>query len=603
MRINKLFLPKIYCFFCCVLSLTFTQSYCQTIDLNKQVGTTAGRAGTTATGGASYTIPIDILKGSNGMEPKISLTYNSQATEGIAGFGWNLSAYSLISRKGKSQYYDGINTPISYTNSNDAFLLDGQHLFPVTGNNGDNNTVYGTENEAFSKIVSVGGTASSGPDRFEVTTRDGMILEYGSTTDSKFLTDNGQSVMFWLLKSVTDKSGNYQEYKYFINQTDRNFALTEIDYTGNSNTGMLPYNKIEFTYITLSNWQNRKVFEGGALVTSPFLLDKINIKNSDGVIVKNYECSYTSIKNQSFLASFTETGSDGTVLNPLTFQYGSNTNAPDVSVSLSYPGFNGNNTFTGELTGDGKEDVIAARYYYDNNNIPHYTAYDVIDDFTSYAGQPGLGLAYTYNISQSGPATEVQQTFGDYKNFSTSDYDQDGKADVLMVSNNVSATTRSFYGININYSRNYNGYSSTYQTVNYPQIPHVTSYINDFQYIYNQGSYFISGDFDGDGAQDYILILGVNSTNSFKAFFSSPAKNIINQEIASFGVGGNPSDPFYATTVATAPEIIPVDFDGDGKQEILVEKAGASYILSVFPVSASTGYNYAASVLYTFNNV
>ena len=43
-------------------------------------------------GGVSYTIPIDILKGTNGMEPKITLSYNSQGAEGIAGFGWNLSA-------------------------------------------------------------------------------------------------------------------------------------------------------------------------------------------------------------------------------------------------------------------------------------------------------------------------------------------------------------------------------------------------------------------------------------------------------------------------------------------------------------------------------
>ena len=603
MRINSLFLPKIYCFFCLIFSLSFSDTFCQTIDLNKPVGTTVGHASGTGTGGVSYTIPIDILKGTNGMEPKITLAYNSQGGEGIAGFGWNLSAYSMISRKGKRQYYDGTSSSVTYTNSNDAFLLDGQHLFPVTGNNGDNGTVYGTENENFSKIESVGGSAIYGPDWFKVTTREGMILEYGSDAQSKLLTDNGQSAMYWLLKRVTDKSGNYQDYKYSISQTDRDFALTEIDYTGNSNTGMLPYNKIEFQYTVIPNWQNRKVFEGGASITSPFLLDKINIKNADNVIVKNYQCTYSTIKNESFLSSFTETGSDGTILNPLTFQYGANTSAPDVSVSLAYPGFNGNNTFTGELTGDGKEDVIAARYYYDNNNIPHYTAYDVIDDFTSYAGQPGLGLAYTYNISQTGSATEVQGSSSGYKSFSTNDYDGDGKADVLMVSNNVSGTTRSFFGININYSRNYNGYSSTYQTVSYPQIPHVTSYINDFQYIYNQGSYFISGDFDGDGAQDYILILGVNSTNSFKAFFSSPAKNIINQEIASFGVGGNPLDPFYATTVATAPAIVPVDFDGDGKQEILVEKAGASYILSVFPVSASTGYNYAASVLYTFNNI
>lgn len=44
--------------------------------------------------------------------------------------------------------------------------------------------------------------------------KEGTVLEYGKDINSKLLTDNGQFVMLWLLKSVTDKSGNYLEYKY-----------------------------------------------------------------------------------------------------------------------------------------------------------------------------------------------------------------------------------------------------------------------------------------------------------------------------------------------------------------------------------------------------
>lgn len=159
MRITLLPIQKRYSLLFLLFSLTFSDSFSQTIDLNKPVGTTAGQAGGTATGGVSYSIPIEVLKGTNGMEPKINLSYNSQSGEGIAGFGWNLSAYSIISRQGNRQYYNGKNTAVSYTNSNDAFLLDGQRLFPVTGDNGSNATVYGTENENFSKIESFGGSA------------------------------------------------------------------------------------------------------------------------------------------------------------------------------------------------------------------------------------------------------------------------------------------------------------------------------------------------------------------------------------------------------------------------------------------------------------
>jgi len=618
MRPLKYFNPLVNSILCVIFILFFSfKSFSQTIDLTKPVGTTAGQSNATATGGVSYTIPIEVLKGTNGMQPTINLNYNSQSGEGIAGFGWSLSAYSSISRSGNRFYYDGKNTAVNYTNDNDAFLLDGQHLFPISGVNGADQTVYGTENETFAKIQSFGGTTSSGPDRFKVTTRDGMILDYGLDAGSKVLTDNGQSVMFWLLKRITDKNGNYKEYKYNINQTDRDFALTEIDYTGNSNTGMLPYNKIKFTYSVLSNWQNRKIFEGGSSVTFPFLLDKISIVNANDVTVKSYQCAYTVIKDQSFLASFNEAGSDGTQLNSLTFQYGSNSSASDVSVSLQYPGFNGNNTFTGELTGDGKDDVIAARYFYDNNNIPHYTAYDVIDEFTSSSLGPGLSIAYTYPVPQSsGISIDIQgmsnidinniQVYQPYqanskgyKNFVTDDYDGDAKADILMVSSSISASTRIFNGITLNYSRNYNGYSPTYQTVSYPQIPQ-DIYSNTFRYMYPGGSYFISGDFDGDGAQDYILILGINTAlNGYRAFFSSPKKGIVNKQFQFFGIYGNLADAY---SVASATTIIPIDFDGDGKQEILVEKPTESYILSIKP-SDNTDYLYTTYVKYSFTDV
>lgn len=597
MRTHLPLLFKLY-FFICVLSLS-SNSFSQNIDLSKPVGTTEGKAGVSPTGGVNYVIPIEVLKGTNGMEPKINLVYNSQGGEGIAGFGWNLSALSLISRQGKRQYYNGINTPVTYTNDNDAFLLDGQRLFPVSGNNGDNGAVYGTENESFSKIESFGGSNTNGPDWFRVTTKDGLVLEYGTDPLSKLYTDYWQNVMLWLLKRVRDKSGNYYEYTYSMNTTDRNFALTEINYTGNINTGQPAYNKIEFTYNTLPNWQNRKIFEGGATIISPYLLNQINIKNQNGIIVKSYQCSYTTIRNQSFLSSFSETGSDGTVLNPLTFQYGSNTYASDVSVSSTFTGFNSNSTYVtyaGDVTGEGKQNLIAAKFYYDNSGVPHFTTYDVLNNLNNGSASP----AYTYYINQSG-ATQVQGSNNGYYNFLTYDYDGDSKQDVLMISNSTSGSTRYFNGIKINYSRRYN-WGPGYQTVDYPQIPY-DYYYGSYYYIYNQGTYYIPGDFDGDGAQDYILILGLSGSNYFKAFFSSPAKNIINQEILSFGVGGNSSDPFYATTVASTPDVMPVDFDGDGKMEILVQKPGASYILSVFPISATTGYSYAASVSYTFSDI
>lgn len=123
----------------------------QTIDKTKPVGSVDGLANSTASGGATYTIPIEVPFGTNGMQPNLSLTYNSQAGDGIAGYGWNINAYSVISRAGRNVFHNGIATPVNYTNTNDAFQLDGQRLFAITGDNGAHGTVYGTEAEYFFK--------------------------------------------------------------------------------------------------------------------------------------------------------------------------------------------------------------------------------------------------------------------------------------------------------------------------------------------------------------------------------------------------------------------------------------------------------------------
>ncbi|MGN6212041.1 SpvB/TcaC N-terminal domain-containing protein [Parafilimonas sp.] len=586
----------------CLPAISFLQA--QTIDLSKPVGSTGGLGASNGAGGLTYTIPIETTSGINGLQPNISLVYNSQGGDGNFGWGWSLSAISTITRAGKSNYYNGINAPVSFTNTNDAFVLDGQRLFVTSGTNGANGTVYGTENEQYNKIESFGGTETSGPTWFKVTLKNGTVMEYGNATNTKLLNDAQTGNLVWLLNRITDINGNYEDFKYSVSNTDRNFALTEIDYTGNTTQGIAPLDKVQFTYTVKPNWQTQKSFVSGASFTTPFLLSTIKVIHEDDIVVttKTYSCSYTSLHGQYFLQTFTENerGSGIENLNPLRFTYGSNTAAADVDVSPSYGQFNYNNTYTGEITGDGKQDLVAAYLYYDNNGWPHYTQYAVFDEFSSYVGQPAMSIAYTYNFPTG--STQASQIKGstNYYNFLTFDYDGDSKQDVLMANWNLSGTEMIYTGITINYSRFYTAtQGQTYKTVQYPSIPHVSSYTQDFKYSYKNGTNFIPGDFDGDGVQDYILILGINSTNSFKAFFSSPKKGIVNQEITGFGVEGTSTDPFYANSVANATDVTPIDFNGDGKTEILVQKSSQSYILSVYPVSITTGYNWAATKLYT----
>ncbi len=92
------------------------------------VGSIPGQFAVSPTGAATYTIPIECPPGINGMQPNVSLVYNSQGGNGIAGWGWNLSGVSAITRGKNNIYFDGNNKDIKIDNT-DALYLDGQRLY------------------------------------------------------------------------------------------------------------------------------------------------------------------------------------------------------------------------------------------------------------------------------------------------------------------------------------------------------------------------------------------------------------------------------------------------------------------------------------------
>lgn len=209
---------------------------------NYWVGALAGEADVSG-GAATYTVPIQLPPGRNGMQPQVSLSYSSRGGNGAAGLGWSLNAGSSIARCAKSAEQDGISRGVSM-NFDDRLCLDGQRLVGVAGTYGQANAEYRTEIESFARIRQNGIAANlgSGEVCFTVEYKDGRKATYGCLPAS-YACNAGAPPRLqpagltrehsWLVSRVEDAAGNTMDYCYSAGEpSGGEIVLDQIRYTG-----------------------------------------------------------------------------------------------------------------------------------------------------------------------------------------------------------------------------------------------------------------------------------------------------------------------------------------------------------------------------------
>ena len=116
-------------------------------------GITQGALSVSLSGAATYQVPIAVPPGIRDIAPAISLNYNSQSGNGIAGWGWNIGGLSTITRIPSTLFHDGVVDPVDF-DATDRYALDGQRLLLKSGTYGANNAAYETENYSNTKKIS-----------------------------------------------------------------------------------------------------------------------------------------------------------------------------------------------------------------------------------------------------------------------------------------------------------------------------------------------------------------------------------------------------------------------------------------------------------------
>lgn len=495
-------------------------------------------------GEAIASVKLNLPKGTF-VQPSISLDYSSQNAGSLAGQGMVLSGVmQAITRTAPTYEQDGFSEGIKFSPVTDRYALNGERLvatFPYTKLVGDYlaNAAQGefkTEQETFQKIIPhVSFSATNGwqADSFTVYTKDGLIMEFGYTPDSRIeAAGTADKVYAWLLNKVSDRNGNYYTITYTEDNINGEYRPAQILYTGNSQKNILPYNKVNFSYETRPD-AITKYFGGYSTITTK-RLTAISIYDHD-TLYRKYMLNYLSGVGVSKLTKITEFGRDSvTALKPVIFNWPQQQTIYGFTKTGSGPWPGGtatdqaSTTFAGDYDGNGRIDLAT-----------HLSGGKLDISFSQG------GSYFTHSIWQAGPNVDGQHLVGDFNG--------DMKTDFAGYNNGyweINTSTGSSF-LTSNWSGTYRGPNYTYR---YPI------------------------DLNGDALMDILCYKGAGN---WDVYISTGG---------SFNIS-TWNDGFSAGT----GNVFIGDFNGDGKQDIITYNIGSQWWVSLSTGSSFTSSNWASN--------
>ena len=360
-------------------------------------------------GQLQYTLPIALPPGVKSVAPQINLGYASGTGNGIAGYGWNISGITSITRMSKTIEKDGEVKGIQLNNT-DFYSFNGQRLILKSGSgtNGGNGAEYVTEKYSNIKIKSLGaisGQTWQGPEYWEVTFEDGSQAWYGATTTG---TSSARTPIEYNIVKWKDAQGNYITYNY--TQANNVAVVSSIQWGGNETISKAHFNQIVFNYVT------RDLKEQSYVNGVSFIQDKILsnvVVNANGSQFKKYLIEYTKDPNGNqyqFVNKITEYNAANEAANPVIFEQ-----QKDKSTST----LGNNNAFnfddvklSGDFDGNGAIDNIVYAY---SKQITCYSPAPGVCYYssgTTTVYQPGCGSCGTsVNYSAAGYYVQMGGTY------------------------------------------------------------------------------------------------------------------------------------------------------------------------------------------------
>lgn len=594
---------------------------------NNQPGTTApegksfhdtkGNIEVNGAGQLQFTLPIALPPGVKSVAPQINLMYTSGSSNGIAGYGWNISGVTSISRVGKNIDKDGEVKGIQLDYS-DYYSFNGQRLILKSGEYGKDEAEYVTGKYSNIKIKSVGsiiGQAWQGPEYWEVTFEDGSQAWYGAIASGN---STARTPLEYNIVKWKDAQGNYITYNYTQNNSNNIAILSSINWGGNETLGKANFNTIEFAYLAGKNIETS--YLKGILFKQDKILDQIKVK-ANGSQFKSYLIQYSETQNivnndsnnkinYDFVEKIIEINSEGKEANPITLS----TN-PLLTGSNEFNfGDYDNIITTGDYNGDGLIDFIVRQPAQNSRPEGYYLYFNALNNSNP-------SFVYLGATSVFWPSSSLTTV-----NIKSADNFIKPRQGLVITKSNVGYNPPSTGNIELAYY-SIKSDASVINTYNNPLVFEYSKTIQSNNYLFDSTLYppetdpeYLGGlnqsglsvlkevDIDSDGISELVLPIE-DKKCKYVVIVPDPPKGRWQCKTLGYRYIAVDNDNIQNNTISIIPGTTSknilskggiMDFDNDGKQDIMfLEPTDSKVNVTFYTQATNSGSNNSPTVSLT----
>lgn len=476
------------------------------------VGAIPLEEGVSSSGARTYSIPVLTAVNIKHV-PRIVLSYNSQAGEGLAGFGWDIQGIHTIELINKNLYYHGaIKAADVYVQSDPVFALDGIPL--VTNVDPATCDDY--------PLVTARGHILAAPRCHAYVTGFDVLYPDGSQASFGLGYGAARHCPIYPIVQSRDILGNIISYTYLSPPAlfGGPFQPSIIRYGNDSSGGYCA--EIEFEYEDATDYAKR--YYAGLVREQRKRLVAIESRDRDSVLC-HYTLNYIQDSGVHLLSEVECSTDDGSQLPPLEFTYGE---SEDWSYFPSPRLYETDSlimttAFTSVAPVCKRGKFLPGSYNDGLIIYPDFSPYDVLERKWT------LKYGYTYKFGSKYSASQTillvssiqdfpyvysNLTVGSgFQTIDAADVDGDGLDELVKVNLNGTSGSQSVLKITV-YKCNNSGVPSPIDsfTVNLNGKITSGSYTSPYRYSYHWG------DFNGDGKAELLTAAFDYNYNSYHNF-------------------------------------------------------------------------------------